>query len=97
MSEVRLPETIMLAINRLAEIQGEERVLKKEKDSLRKATFDALISSKLEKALTAKGHTASIHPRVTERADKKFILSLLTEDQQLQAYTTKLGRVLKIT
>ena len=92
-----IPETIKLAIDRLAGIQAEERILKKEKEELRKATFDVLIKNKWKKVLTGSGHTASLSSRVTEAADKEYILSVLTEEQKLIAYTTKVKRILKIT
>lgn len=94
---IKLPVTIDLVINRLAEIQDIERSFKSEKAKLRADTLKALLASGVKRHITALGHTATTFDKVATKADKAYILSQLSEDQQLLAYIIVTSKRMKIT
>ena len=92
-----LPVSIDFAINRLGEIQKQEKLLSKEKAQLRKETKGAMLEAKVTTHTTTLGYTATTFDKVAQKADKKYILSQLDEDQQLLAYTIVTSKELKIS
>jgi hypothetical protein len=85
------------AINRLVEIQVEERILSKEKKMLREITKATLLAHKIKTHTTPSGSSATVFDKVAARANKPYILSQLNEDQQLLAYPLKISKEMKIT
>lgn len=85
------------AIDRLAEIQANERVLKKEKEKLRDTTKATLMAHGIKTHTTPSGSSATVFDKVAATANKDYILSQLSEDQQLLAYPIKTSKGMKIT
>jgi hypothetical protein len=94
-SEVTI--TLDDAIDRLAAIQAQERIVGKEKKELRKLVEAALRDNKIKTHSTNGGHTATVFDKVSKVANKAYIESLLTDDQLLEAYPLKTSRGMKIS
>ncbi len=78
------------AIDRLGEIQDEERALKKEKGPLRKATEATLRANALETHATTSGRSATTYERVTDQyPDRVYLASILTPAQMALAFPNK--------
>ena len=85
------------AIDRLAEIQDEERALKKEKDPLRKATEATLRANGLETHSTPCGSSATCYERTTNQyPDKVYLASILTPEQMALAFPSKASKGMRV-
>ena len=92
-----LPAYIDYAINRLGDIQKQEKVLNKEKAALRKETKACMLEAKVTTYITSQGNAATTFDKVAQKADKNYILSQLDEGQQLLAYAIITSKELKIS
>ena len=104
--EVVLPVLILVgdmelslddAIDRLAQIQLEERVLKKEKEPMRDATQAILREYKVKSHTTPRGSSATLTSAVRCNVDKVYLKKILTEEQYDLAFPPKIGKGIKIT
>jgi hypothetical protein len=104
--EVVLPVLILVgkqelsvddAIDRLAQIQLEERVLKKEKEPMRDALKGTLRECRVRTHTTPNGASATLNEQVRCNADKKYLKSILTEDQYDLAFPPTIVKGMKIT
>lgn len=104
--EVVLPVLILVgkqelsiddAIDRLAQIQLEERVLKKEKDPMRDALQGTLREYGVRTHTTPNGASATLLEAVRCNVDKAYLKSILTEEQFDLAFPPKIQRSMKIT
>lgn len=88
--------TLDEAVNRLGQIQDEERALKKEKDPLRKATEDTLRANGLDTYATVVGRSATCYEQERCNADKEYLRSILTPEQFERAFPPKTIKGLRI-
>ena len=104
--EVVLPVLILVgkqevslddAIDRLAQLQLDERVLNKEKKPLRDATQGVLRDCKVNTHTTPNGASATLTSTVRCDVDKAYLKSILTEDQYDLAFPPKVSKGMKIT
>jgi hypothetical protein len=104
--EVVLPVLILVgkqelsvddAIDRLAQIQLDERVLGKEKKSMRDSLQSTLRECNVRTHTTPNGASATLNEQVRANADKKYLKSILTEDQYDLAFPPSIVKGMKIT
>ena len=85
------------AIDRLGEIQDEERRLKKEKDPLRKATEATLRAHDIDTHSTAGGRSATTYDRTTDQyPDRKYLESILSPEQMKLAFPERASKGMRV-
>jgi hypothetical protein len=85
------------AIDRLGEIQDEERILKKEKDPLRKATEATLRANGIDSHSTAGGRSATTYDRTTDQyPDRKYLESILSPEQMALAFPVRDSKGMRV-
>ena len=77
------------AVNRLAAIQEQERVIKKEKEPLREGLEHALRRAGLETFSSPEGHSATLYSQKRESIDEDYLKSVLTPEQYARAFKVK--------
>jgi hypothetical protein len=86
-----------VAIDRLGAIQDEERLLKKEKEPLRKAAESTLRANGIDTHSTASGRSATTYDRTTDQyPDRKYLASILTPAQMALAFPVKPTKGMRI-
>jgi hypothetical protein len=85
------------AIDRAAEIQAEERSLKKEKDPLRDEIEAAIERAGLETYTTPSGHSATLFSQLREGCDKEYLKTVLTPEQYARAFEKKAVNGMKVS